>query len=250
MKLSLQRLRAFFYDGYAYLAMVLGLGALALVGLLGLPFALVLMCFPAAVRIPMGRKLISRSMAAYLYFLKIFCCVRIDASALERVRLDRPLIIIANHPSLLDAVILLARLPHAACVMKGSLERNILFGPMARLSGYVSNEDPMALIRRSCDELAGGAQILIFPEGTRTRTFPLNPFGDATAVLAARSGVAVQAVLVEFSSPYLGKRWPLFRKPELPLRITVKLGRKFAPLRDRKAFTDQLESYFRLHLKS
>lgn len=102
-------LRAFVRDGYAHLAMLLGLGALVAVCLLGLPFALVLMGFPAAVRIPMGRKLISRSMAAYLYFLKIFCYVRIDASALEPVRLDRPLIIIANHPSLLDAVILQAR---------------------------------------------------------------------------------------------------------------------------------------------
>lgn len=250
MRVIVPALRALFREGHASLAMLLGLGALALVGLLGLPFALALMCFPAAVRIPLGRQLISRSMTAYLYFLKIFCSVRIDDSALESLRLDRPLIIVANHPSLLDAVVLLARLPHAVCVMKGSLKRNILFGPMARLSGYVSNEDPMALIRQSCAELACGAQILIFPEGTRTLTFPLNPLGEATAVLAARSGVAVQALLVEFSSPYLGKAWPLFRRPELPLRITVKLGRKFAPLRDRTAFTDQLESYYRVHLKS
>lgn len=242
-------LRAHLREGYARLAMLLGLGALALVGLLGLPFALALMWFPAAVRIPLGRQLISRSMTAYLHFLKAFCSVRIDDSALESLRADRPLIIVANHPSLLDAVVLLARLPHAVCVMKGSLKRNILFGPMARLSGYVSNEDPMALIRQSCVELAGGAQILIFPEGTRTRTFPLNPLGEATAVLAARSGVAVQTLLLEFSSPYLGKAWPLFRRPELPLCITVRVGRKFAPSRDRTAFTDQLESYYRRHLK-
>jgi 1-acyl-sn-glycerol-3-phosphate acyltransferase len=235
--------------GHTYVAMLLGLGGLALLGLLGLPVALVLMGLPAAIRIPIGRRLISRGLAGYLYFLKVFCSVRVDSSALDAVRLDGPLIIVANHPSLLDAVVLLARLPRAVCVMKGSLRRNILFGPMARLSGYVSNDDPMTLIRQTCDELAGGAQILIFPEGTRTRTFPVNHFSEATAFIAARSGVPVQALLIEFSSPYLGKAWPLFKMPVLPLCITVKLGQKFAPASDRLALTERLESYYRAHLK-
>ena len=234
---------------YAYLAMLLGLGGLALLGLLGLPIALILMCLPAAIRIPAGRRLISRGLAGYLFFLKVFCSVRVDSSVLDAVRLDRPLIIIANHPSLLDAVVLLARLPRAVCVMKGSLKRNILFGPMAHLAGYVGNDDPMTLIRQSCDELASGAQILIFPEGTRTRTFPVNPFSEATAFIAARSGVPVQALFIEFSSPYLGKTWPLFKRPALPLRIVVKLGHKFVSASDRLALTEQLESYYRACLK-
>ena len=242
-------LAAWVRSGYAYLAMLLGLGGLGLLGLLGLPIALVLMCLPAVIRIPAGRNLISRGLAGYLYFLKVFCDVRIDSSALETVRLEWPLIIIANHPSLLDAVVLLARLPRAVCVMKGSLKRNILFGPMAHLAGYVSNDDPMTLIRQTCDELAGGAQILIFPEGTRTLVFPVNPFSEATAFIAARSGVPVQSLFMEFSSPYLGKAWPLFKKPVLPLCITVKRGQKFAPASDRLALTERLESYYRAHLK-
>jgi 1-acyl-sn-glycerol-3-phosphate acyltransferase len=236
-------------DGYAFLAMLLGLGAVVVLGFLALPIALVLMCLPAGVRIPAGRRFISHSLAGYLFFLKVFCSVRIDASALEAVGLESPLIIIANHPSLLDAVVLLARLPRAVCVMKGSLKRNILFGPMAHLAGYVSNDDPMTLIRQTCGELAGGAQVLIFPEGTRTLAFPLNPFSEAAAFIAARSGVPIQALFMKFSSPYLGKSWPLFRIPVLPLCITVEIGQKFAPSSDRLALTEKLESYFRAHLE-
>lgn len=243
------KLTAFVRSGHAYLAMLLGFGCLVLLGLLALPMALVLMCLPSAIRIPMGRRLISRFLTGYLFFLRVFCSVRVDSTALEKVRVDGPLIIIANHPSLLDAVVLLARLPRAVCVMKGSLRRNILFGPMARLSGYVSNDDPMTLIRQTCDELAGGAQILIFPEGTRTRTFPVNTFSEAAAFIAARSGVSVQSLFIAFSSPYLGKAWPLFKKPVLPLCITVKLGQKFEPAGDRLAQTEQLESYYRAHLQ-
>lgn len=243
------KLTAFVRSGYAYLAMLLGFGCLVLLGLLALPMTLVLMCLPAAIRIPMGRRVISRILAGYLLFLRIFCSVHVDSMALKKVGLDGPVIIIANHPSLLDAVVLLARLPRAVCVMKGSLRRNILFGPMARLSGYVSNDDPMTLIRQTCGELASGAQILIFPEGTRTRTFPVNDFSEAATFIATRSGVSVQALFIEMSSPYLGKAWPLFRRPVLPLCITVKLGRKFEPADDRLAQTEQLESYYRAHLK-
>lgn len=241
-------LPAWIRSAYAYLAMVMGLGGLVVLGLLGLPIALVLLCLPAASRVQTARRLISRILSGYLYFLRVFCSVRVDSLVLDKVRLDRPLIIVANHPSLLDAVVLLARLPHAVCVMKGSLRRNILFGPMAHLAGYVSNDDPMNMIRQTCDELAGGAQILIFPEGTRTRTFPVNPFSEATAFIAERSGVPVQALFIGFSAPYLGKEWPLFRKPLLPLCITVKLGQTFEPLGDRLALTEQLESYFRAQL--
>ncbi len=237
-----------FYRCYAYVAMVLGLGALAQIGLLGLPIALVLMCLPRRVRVPLGRRLIRFSLALYLLFLRLFCCVRLDASALQAIRGDRPLIVVANHPSLLDATILLAGLPHAVCVMKGSLRRNLLFGPMARLSGYVSNDEPMNMIRQACDELADGAHLIIFPEGTRTTSFPLNPFSEAAAFIAARSGVAIQTLFIEFSSPYLGKAWPLFREPVLPLRISVALGQKFGPESDRAALTERLECYFRTHL--
>ncbi len=228
--------------------MALGLGALAAVCLAGLPIAILLLCLPRAIRIPLGRKLISASLAFYLLFLRLFCSVRLDASALDTVCHDRPLIVVANHPSLLDAVILLSQLPNAACVMKGSLRRNPLFGPMARLSGYIGNEDPMGMIRQACSELAKGAHIVIFPEGTRTQTFPLNPFSEATAFISARSGVPVQTLFLEFSTPYLGKAWPLLKKPTLPLRITVTLGRKFAPESNRAALTERLESYYRSHL--
>jgi 1-acyl-sn-glycerol-3-phosphate acyltransferase len=249
MTRSAGALTAFLRGAHAYLAMLAGLGGLALLGLIGLPITLVLMGLPATLRMAAARRLISCGLAGYLHFLRIFCSVRIDSSALESIRLDHSLIVIANHPSLLDAVLVLARLPHAVCVMKGSLKRNILFGPMARLAGYVSNDDPMTLIRQSCDELSRGAQILIFPEGTRTQAVPVNPFSEATAFIAARSGAPVQALLIEFSSPYLGKAWPIFRRPTLPLCVTVKLGQKFAPSSDRLALTERLESYYRAQLR-
>jgi 1-acyl-sn-glycerol-3-phosphate acyltransferase len=248
MKSLLQPLRYFLHSGYEYIAMALGLGVLAFVCFWGLPFALCFLILPGKWRIPLGRRTIATSFTAYLWFLRVFCLVRLDCSALDKLQLDRPLIVVANHPSLLDAVILLSRLPRATCVMKATLKGNPLFGPVARFSGYISNENPLKLIKQSCDELADGAHLVIFPEGTRTLEFPVNAFGQTAALIAQRSSVPIQTLLIHFSSPYLGKNWPLFRKPTLPLRITVQLGQRFAASDNKEMLTQKLETYYRQHL--
>ena len=157
----------------------------------------------------------------------------------------------ANHPSLLDAVLITSRLPNAVCLMKSSLMDNPLFGAGARLARYVRNDNLLSAVLSCRRELHQGAQLVIFPEGTRTLGYPanpLNPLSRSTALIATRAGVPVQTVIIEFSSPYLGKGWPLWRKPTLPLTCRVRLGRRFDPPRDAHAFTTELEAYFRAEL--
>jgi 1-acyl-sn-glycerol-3-phosphate acyltransferase len=89
---------------------------------------------------------------------------------------------------------------------------------------------------------------VIFPEGTRTVNFPVDPCTPSTGLIAKRSGVPVQTLLIEFSTPYLGKAWPLFRPPPLPLSCRIRLGRRFAPPVDVAAFTGELDAYFRAQL--
>jgi 1-acyl-sn-glycerol-3-phosphate acyltransferase len=232
---------------YEYVAMFAGLGFLGLICSLGLPMALVLIWFPVKWRVSATRSLIALGFTIYLWFLRLFCSVRIDCSALDALRQESGLIIVANHPSLLDAVILLSKLPNATCVMKASLRGNPLFGVMARLSGYISNEDPMKLVRQSCVELKNGAQLVLFPEGTRSDTLQVNPFGQVAAVIASRSGAPIQTVFIRFSSSYLGKFGSLFQKPTLPLSIKVSMGSKFAPIESIPELTERLESQYRAY---
>jgi 1-acyl-sn-glycerol-3-phosphate acyltransferase len=237
----------FFYE---CLAMLVGLGSLATLCLFGLPIAIFLLSFPSRIRIIFGRRLIRRTLAIYLWILKTFCFVRIQCDELEAVELRRPLILIANHPSLLDAVILLSKLPHATCIMKAGLRGNLFFGPMAHLAGYISNDDPARLIRKACEELKNGSIVIIFPEGTRTTRIPVNAFGETTAFISMRSGVSIQTVLIRYNKFYLGKAWPIWRKPTLPLCIDLKLGSKFSADGNRYDVTQRLESYYRAILSA
>lgn len=237
------------WTAYEHLAMVVGLGSLALICLAWLPLALVLRrLLPPATGVWLGRQFVMRGFRGYLGILSTLCACRFDLSALDGLGQQGPMVIAANHPSLLDAVMINSRLPNAVCVMKAELMDNPLFGAGARLARYVRNDNLLNAVLRCRSELRQGAQVVIFPEGTRTHNFPLDPFLRSTALIAVRAAVPVQTLIIEFSSPYLGKRWPLWRKPSLPLVFRVRLGQRFEAPRDARAFTAELEAYFRAEL--
>lgn len=208
--------------------MVIGLGSLALICLAWYPFAMLvgLLPLPGPVRRRIGRGVIFAGTRLYTWILRSLCFVRLDLRALKSLQQDRSLVIVANHPSLLDAILFMSHLPNTVCVMKASLQSNILFGAATRLAHYVSNASPMQMIRQACDELRRGAHLVIFPEGTRTAQWPVNPCSPASAIMAQRAPAPMQEVFLEMSTPYLGKGWPLFRPPVLPLVISMRLGRR------------------------
>ena len=231
---------------YEQIAMVVGLSALAIICLFWLPFAMLLHpLLPRRIGQPIGRRMIMGGFRFYLRFLEIFCACRFDLAELDRLRDQGPMILAANHPSLLDAVMILSRFPDAVCVMKAALLDNILFGAAARLARYIRNNAPLEMILSAREELQRGAKLVIFPEGTRTSDFPLDPCMNSVGLIASRAKAPVQTLLIEFSTPYLGKAWPLFRRPCLPLTSRIRLGQRFAPPTDIEAFTQELEAYYR-----
>lgn len=236
---------------YEHVAMFIGLGALAVICAIWLPFAMVLRpLLPRRTGQTIGRWVIMAAFRLYLRLLTTFCACRFDLSELDRLRDSDRVIVAANHPSLLDAVLIVSRLPNAICVMKSGLMDNLLLGSAARLAGYVCNDGALQMLRQSREALHEGAQLVMFPEGTRTRTFPLDPLTPTLAMIARRSGAPVQAVLLEFSTPYLGKSWSLFRKPSLPLYCRARLGRRFEARSDHAEFTRELDAHFRQELRS
>jgi 1-acyl-sn-glycerol-3-phosphate acyltransferase len=237
------------WTAYEYLAMAVGLGMLAAICLVWLPFAMLFApLLPRRIGQPLGRAVISAGFRGYLRLLTLLCAARFDLAELDRLRDQGPLIVAANHPSLLDAVMIVSRLPNAVCVMKASLMDNVLFGAAARLARYIRNNAPLEMILKAREELRHGAQVVIFPEGTRTTNFPVDVCQSAVGLLARASGVPVQTLLIEFSTPYLGKTWPLFRRPVLPLTCRIRLGRCFDAPTDIPAFALELEAYFHAEL--
>jgi 1-acyl-sn-glycerol-3-phosphate acyltransferase len=160
------------------------------------------------------------------------------------------LIVAANHPCLLDAVLMVSQLPRAVCLMKGSLARNIIFSGTARLAGYINNKSGLGLIKKCEERLKEGANLLVFPEGTRTVGGKLLPFKMGFALVAVLTRSPVQTIIITADSNCLGKGWPLFKKPAFPVRYSLRLGRRFQPEPEIEAkdFGVEVENYFKENL--
>jgi 1-acyl-sn-glycerol-3-phosphate acyltransferase len=159
------------------------------------------------------------------------------------------MVVVANHPSLLDAVLLVSHLPNAVCVMKAQLMHNLLLGAGARMARYIVNDAPLTMIRSAIAELKDGARLIVFPEGTRTSEAPVGPCAATAGVIAARAGVPVEVVVIDMSSLYLGKHWPLTKPPRLPLRVRIRhVAQMDVATRDAQRFGDNVRTLLTHHL--
>ena len=230
---------------YEYFALWFGLGLLGAISLtwstLSVPLYYLL---PKRWAPPLGRWAITTGFRIYLGALSLIGACRFDLSALDTLRGEEPLIVAPNHPCLLDAVMVLSRLPDMACIMKADIVDNVFLGAGARLAGYIRNDAQLSMIRQAVGELRNGSHLLVFPEGTRTTRWPVNVCKGTAALIAGRAGVPIQTVFIETDSAYLGKGWPLFRRPPMPITYRIRLGRRFAPPEKAGAFTEDLERYF------
>ncbi|HEU0290106.1 MAG TPA: lysophospholipid acyltransferase family protein, partial [Burkholderiales bacterium] len=169
----------------------------------------------------LGRWVTCYGFRCYLWLLTATGAFRFDLCALDALREAGPLIIAPNHPSLLDAVMIVSRLPNAACVMKSDLINNPIYGAAARLAGYIRNDEFIGGVTQAVQDLRTGSQLLHFPEGTRTKRAPINRVKGGAALVSKRAGVPIQMVLIETQSPFLSKGWPLHRIPPLPVCYRV-----------------------------
>lgn len=235
-----------FYD---YLVLYCGLVLLGILCLLWTPFAL--LAYPLLTQRygrALGRYVIMVSFRFYLGCLRLSRRCSFDLTALDALRDAPPLIIAPNHPCMLDAVMVISRLPNVACVLKAELLSNVFLGAGARLARFIRNEPVRHMVRQAVADFACGSHLLLFPEGTRTTSNPVNPLTGSVALIANRAQVPVQTVLIETDSRYLSKGWPLFRKPPMPIHYRVRLGRRFDPSHNTQQFMAELERYFRHEL--
>ena len=220
---------------------------LAVLGLISIVWNLAaLLLYPLLPReagLRFGRLMISRGYAVFWSIARWSGMLRLHAEVLDPLRNEGGIIVAANHPSMLDALMLVAHLPRSACIMKASLANNPLLGPGARLARYIRNDSPRRMVRQAVADLQQGGQLVLFPEGTRTTRWPINRFSSAFTLISRRAAVPVQTVFIDTDSPYLGKGWPLWQLPPLPIVFTVRLGRRFPPIADHLAMKREIEAY-------
>lgn len=133
------------------------------------------------------------------------------------VRDKRGVVVVANHPTLIDAVFLMWLLPGADCVVKAAHWRNPLLMFAVRAAGYLPNNDDELILSEGARRVREGRCLLLFPQGTRTpvaaRPDQVPVFRRGAAVIAARAGVPLLPVRIRCTPPALRKGEPWLRAP-------------------------------------
>jgi 1-acyl-sn-glycerol-3-phosphate acyltransferase len=148
------------------------------------------------------------------------------AEGLEHIPRDRPVIYASNHSSMFDIWALFATLPGSVrFVAKQELFRIPLLGGAMRAAGHISiDRAAHKKAFAAYDEAArtiqrGTSSIVVFPEGTRSRTGELLAFRNAPFALAIAAQVPIIPVYVHHTFEILPKgAWRL--RPR-PIRLLV-----------------------------
>ncbi|HEY1793647.1 MAG TPA: 1-acyl-sn-glycerol-3-phosphate acyltransferase [Opitutaceae bacterium] len=182
----------------------------------------------------------------WLAWLHATGIVVIEWRGSEEAPLAAGTVYIANHPSLIDATVILARLPDAVCIFKPALMRNPAIGPAAIMAGYVRGDTGLDLIKAAAGKVASGQSLLVFPEGTRTDEDKIiGKMKPGFALIADRARAPVRLIIVEASASFCRKGQPLWPAPAiLPGRFRFTLDRAwpYEPGRSAAELTQAVEA--------
>ncbi len=234
----------------------LGLGGVLCTALV-LP-GIVLSTRRAELRRERARAFIQRSFRLFVLGLEASGILKVQAEDLPTRETLRGAILVANHPSYLDVVVLLALLPEAVCVVKNGVWRNPFFGPLVRMAGFLPTLDPAETLASAEAVLRRGAALIIFPEGTRTPKGRSPRFQRGAARLALRTGAPILPVLIHVDPPLLEKGDKWHNIPSRTCRFRVR-GDAFFPSPRRspeptpesllaRRWTESLERYYEKNL--
>ena len=198
------------------------------------------------------RSVIRRILRAYTGSMHALRLIDLEISGLDGA-LEPGSLIVANHPSLIDALILLAHID-GVVVAKRSLHINPFTWGWIWGADYIVNDDAAALVETCRARILSGESLVLFPECTRTAADGVIRLRRGAAHIAVRSGCPVVPVTIEFSEPLLTKqsRWWLAPKVRPHVRIVqhgpidtaqFTRGTRSASLAARR-LTEHLEAFY------
>ena len=171
--------------------------------------------------------IIGRWTRAVLWWLKITCGIRVQASGLERIP-DAPCIVFVQHQSTWETLWVQTLVGLQTTLVKRELLRIPFWGWAFALTQPISIDRSQRasalrqLIEQGEERLRRGITVTLFPEGTRIAPGGVGRFQLGGAALAAATGAPV--VVVAHNA---GLRWPAHRFHKQPGTIAVEVSEPF-----------------------
>jgi 1-acyl-sn-glycerol-3-phosphate acyltransferase len=145
-------------------------------------------------------------------------------------RLGQPgQMIVANHPSLIDVVLLISQLRDTNCIVKAGIASNPFTRRARRAAQYIVNDGSPDMLDQAADVLRDGQSLLVFPEGTRTTPGCAPVFHRGAAAIALRGARVITPVFISVTPTTLTKAEPWYRIPDRRVQVLLRAGADIDP---------------------
>jgi 1-acyl-sn-glycerol-3-phosphate acyltransferase len=136
----------------------------------------------------------------------------------------KPAILISNHQSMLDIIMLLALGPKMIIVTKGWVWNNPLLGKVARYADYYCADDGYDNLAKGIgDKLAKGYSVIIFPEGKRSFTGEIDRFHKGAFYLAEKLQADILPVVIRGTMDSVRRGTRLIKKSRIVLKYLPRI---------------------------
>ena len=224
MELSRKLEKSWRFVGAGVLISVFGLGGLFL-SLVWVPMICLFRKGPEAKR-DTAQKCIHFCFRIFLGAVHKLGVIEIHIENAEELEKDAGCLVVANHPTLLDYVLLGSLMPRCECVVKDALWRNFFLRGIIQSAGYISNRTLQDALEECEKRLRAGGRLIIFPEGTRPLPGERKPIQRGAANLAIRSGADLRLVHITCNPPFLTKQVKWWRMPSRRPVLRLRVGEK------------------------
>lgn len=170
-----------------------------------------------------ARAIIQRSFAGHIGLMRALGVLTYEVHGIERLQRSG-LLVLANHPTLIDVVFLVSLIPNADCVVKSRLARNPFTRGPVSATGYVSNDSGAGLVEDCIASVRSGKNLIIFPEGTRTPRSGTGLLQRGAANIAIRGVLDITPVRIRCTPPTLSKGEKWYHIPSRRFHVTIEVG--------------------------
>jgi len=151
---------------------------------------------------------------------------KVEVEGLENINTSKTPIIIANHNTLLDIVLLGANITNFNCVVKQALWKHPFLGLVMRGSGFIPNTGGEDFINRCQDGLNQNRPLIIFPEGSRALPDEPIKFHRGASQIIVRTDSPIIPVTIICTPITLQKDSPWYNVPSSPPNYKIKIHKQ------------------------
>lgn len=149
--------------------------------------------------------IIQYSWKFFIWVMSALYLIKVEISGEDKLKRLFGAVVVANHPTLIDIVILISIVPHAVCVVKSKLAENFFIKSIIKKIYLINSDSPEEFLIKAKKMLQEGMNVIIFPEGTRTREGQEIHLHRGFAHLALQAKANVVPIKINAFPKILGK---------------------------------------------